>query len=71
MASKRNVRKKACVGKKPYTSQTEAVNAMRGMLATKAATPGTISSYKCQFCKKWHVGHNPAKYKNWLRRQEN
>lgn len=58
MASKRNVRKKRCTGKKRYVNRPDAWGALRA-LGRKGMRGMQI--YKCSFCKKWHIGHPPKR----------
>lgn len=57
MASKRNVRRKACTGKVRFTdaaaAQTAASQACR-------RTGQWIVAYGCKFCGGHHIGHPPA-----------
>jgi hypothetical protein len=61
MASKRRVRHKACEGKVRHETAAEA-------WVAAGKTGRGVRSYKCQFCGKFHVGHEPGKQK---RRRQN
>lgn len=53
MSSKRRLRRKSCDGKKKFATQTEAMK-----IVWKMKSDGEIvHTYKCQFCKGWHIGH--------------
>ena len=54
MASKRNVRRKACTRKIRYRTIEEARVAQRFTTRTKG---GIVDVYWCQFCGGVHVGH--------------
>lgn len=53
MASKRNIRKKACAGKVRYASSTEA-HKVRAHLPKDNKR---VNVYHCQFCNGFHIGH--------------
>lgn len=61
MASKRAKRRKGCKGKRAFVDQTDAVSDLIG-LKRKGET--NIHTYKCRFCKCWHVGHIPAQVRH-------
>lgn len=64
MASKRHVRRKACVNKRKYASK-EIAESNRHRLIKSEGYSGHITTYKCTFCGKWHIGHTPVdKIKN-------
>lgn len=67
MASKRNKRRRSCESKKAYPSQTEAVSAVIG-LSRKGSD---VHTYKCQFCHRWHVGHQPYRIKQAIEAKQN
>jgi len=58
MASKRRIKRKACVGKRQFADQTAAVAAMMCLLSRGESG---LSSYKCQFGGHWHIGHSTAR----------
>jgi hypothetical protein len=63
MASKRRLRRNACTGKRQHPDQTTAV----GHIITAACVEGMpeagrLASYRCRWCRQWHVGHVQAKY---------
>jgi predicted Zn-ribbon and HTH transcriptional regulator len=74
MASKRNQRRKSCIGKVKYTSEDDALKSVYHLkrLNAKNAIVSRISPYKCHFCGSWHVGHlnNNAKRCIAIRRGE-
>lgn len=61
MASKRRIRRSACIGKQQLSEQE--AKARRAILSRKGEC---LNAYKCQFCKQWHVGHPPAKIQRKL-----
>lgn len=66
MASKRRIRRKACGSKKPYPDQTTAV---AHLIASGWAKDG-VHTYKCPFCRQWHLGHRPESVKQAQRKRE-
>ena len=60
MASKRNLKRRSCVGKTRFSSQTEAVKAAITLEKTRGEH---VSSYGCRFCNGWHIGHQIQKYR--------
>ncbi len=56
MSSKRRQRRKSCVGKRRYSSQTEAVAAL---ISAKRKGLHGMCSYKCRWGNHWHLGHPP------------
>ena len=53
MASKRRQRRVVCGDKRAYPDQTQAVRALVGL-----ERQGVIlASYRCRFCRQWHLGH--------------
>lgn len=61
MASKRAHRRRSCESKVRHETQTGAVTAMR-----KMGSPRGLHSYKCPFCKGWHVGRMTKEKKQAL-----
>jgi hypothetical protein len=61
MASKRRIRRKACEGKRQHETRPEANFHKMMLINNHLADPGSLWVYRCDFCKKWHVGHPPAK----------
>jgi len=58
MASKRRQRRKACDGKVRYKTSKSAHNeAFRRMRESGE----WLNSYKCAFCKGFHIGHPPKR----------
>lgn len=59
MASKRRLRRRACINKISYDTEAEAI-AMA--IRQRKWSPGhQIYQYKCPFAGHWHTGHRPAK----------
>jgi len=58
MASKRARRRHACEGKRPYPSQAEAVRSAHSLRSEGVEGIGT---YRCPWCRQWHVGHMPRR----------
>ena len=61
MSSKRNLRRRACVGKVAYTELGDAYAAQTGHARTFGETLGV---YWCQFCRHYHLGHPPTQKRN-------
>lgn len=62
MASKRNLRRQACTGKRRYESQLSALMAVARMTGKLATALGRhhFNAYACAFCRGFHIGHgNP------------
>jgi len=57
MASKRQIRRRACLGKRGYMSLRSAFDAQAGHCATFGETLGV---YWCQWCHHYHLGHPPG-----------
>lgn len=59
MASKRGLRRKACDGKRRYTSQEQAEAVARDTANYNHRHNDYcfIAAYRCPFCNGWHVGH--------------
>jgi len=53
MSSKRRLRRKSCEGKSRYNKKDADIVAWKD----RNRTGHWIRSYKCNFCKGWHVGH--------------
>jgi hypothetical protein len=64
MASKRNLRRKACDGKTRYLTAQEAHKAAK---SARRWTGDWIIPYGCQFCGGHHIGHPPAKVRQAIR----
>lgn len=55
------LRVRSCQGKKAYASRNEARDSLR---AERRRFPKlAFAIYKCQICRKWHVGHD-RKFRN-------
>jgi hypothetical protein len=63
MASKRNVRRKGCLGKIRYSSEEEGHKVAKNLryMNSKQGILSRLNVYKCQFCKGLHVGHTNKK----------
>lgn len=61
MSSKRKIRRKSCDGKQKHDTRTEAVNHKMTLVRKGIPLETKLWTYLCSFCKKWHVGHPPAK----------
>ncbi len=64
MSSKRRIRRKSCDGKVQYSSSAEGQVAIWS-IKKNTGDQSLINVYKCQFCKKYHVGHAPGAAKKW------
>lgn len=55
MASKRAIRRKACLGKVRHDSHVSAL----GQIAKLRRVQGwsKLRPYRCKFCGHWHIGH--------------
>lgn len=62
MASKRHIRRKQC-GTKIRHKTRENADYHAYLLRRKGER--IIHCYHCNFCGGWHVGHKPAKYRNY------
>jgi hypothetical protein len=62
MASKRGIRRRACTGKLQHPDQTAAVGHIISSLRRGDGGGGRLATYRCRWCKCWHVGHVQAKY---------
>ena len=60
MASKRNLRRKACGGKQRFPTQAEA-GAVAHRIASRNPARGALWAYRCDFCSGFHFGHPPAR----------
>lgn len=60
MASKRNIRRRACRNKVAHDSQEAAVRAIRNMRYDTRPDAGELVPYHCRDCGRFHVGHAPA-----------
>ena len=58
MASKRNLRRRACQAKQPYSME----RARRTARAIHDRDGKDVRAYKCQWCGSWHVGHYGAEH---------
>ena len=56
MASKRRLRRKSCEGKAKHDTKDNAVVAIK-VLVRNRGHQGQLHAYRCDFCGKWHVGH--------------
>jgi hypothetical protein len=56
MSSKRRLRRQQCEGKKAFRSAEDARNAA---YLVSARTGQRLASYRCKFCRQWHIGHRP------------
>jgi hypothetical protein len=59
MASKRQVRRKQCVGKTRHKSKEDAFAASKGH--EKTFNREKLLPYYCRFCQGWHIGHPKQK----------
>jgi hypothetical protein len=57
MASKRQLRRKSCLGKKKYTSSQQAKDAA---FLTGRKHNEKLVAYHCNYCGSWHIGHPPV-----------
>lgn len=64
MASKRNQRRKACEGKRSYTTLTDAVSASIGL---RKRTGSVTQAYRCPHCGHYHHGHTASKGRRAIR----
>lgn len=60
MASKRNKRRRSCIGKRRFASQIDAFNALRN-LNRHLSRRDKMTPYRCKFCTGFHFGHTPAR----------
>ena len=60
MASKRRIRRKACTGKRRYTSAADALQAIKSLQHNKG-WQGYMQPYLCPFCNGYHFGHPPKR----------
>lgn len=67
MASKRAKRRKGGKGKRAFVDQTDAVS---DLISLKRKGETNIHTYKCRFCKCWHVGHIPARIRQFMASRE-
>lgn len=56
MASKRNLRRRHCEGKRRYPDEKAARSAMR-LCAAWMRDADRLDPYRCAFCGSWHFGH--------------
>jgi hypothetical protein len=54
VASKRRLRRRSCKSKTPYPTEGQAFGAVRSLRARFGG--GSWMTYKCSFCKNFHVG---------------
>lgn len=59
MSSKRAKRRRGCSGKARHATQNDANYAAAKV---RGSSGQLVSSYKCRFCKGWHIGHVPWKH---------
>lgn len=64
MASKRNQRRKACEGKRSYSTLDEAVGASIGL---RKRTGSVTQAYRCPHCGLYHHGHTASRTRKALR----
>lgn len=57
MSSKRRLRRKSCEGKQQHDDKTKAIAHKMRLIEDGLAVRGELWVYRCEFCKKWHVGH--------------
>lgn len=55
MASKRNLRRRSCEGKRRYETEQAARSAAR--LCSWMHDADRLTPYRCGFCGSWHFGH--------------
>jgi len=67
VASKRNVRRKACAGKVRYESIAAAEFAAA---SGRRKTAEWIIGYGCKFCGGFHIGHPPAKVRQAIKAKQ-
>ncbi len=60
MASKRRLRRNRCGDKIKYKNQEDCLLALR-IVRRKFKDYSNLSTYKCNFCKQWHIGHMSKK----------
>lgn len=58
MASKRRLRRRACLGKVRYSIGSVAQEAAR---KTSGLVHSRLLAYKCVYCNGYHIGHTPAR----------
>lgn len=66
MASKRRMRRSACGDKVGFVTSIDAINALH-QLRRAGKTRGSSAVYRCQFCGKYHYGHQPAQNRRAMR----
>ncbi len=64
MASKRHLRRKACIGKIRYSSQEEAG---RHAGAATRMYQTYLTAYHCQWCGGYHIGNPPREVRHALK----
>lgn len=61
MSSKRGLRRRqqrsGCKGKQPHATDQAARFHSSELYAAGRAKPGTLNTYLCKFCRRWHVGN--------------
>lgn len=53
-------RAQACDGKQAHNTQAQALDHMHSLIRNGAAH---LRVYRCRFCRKWHVGHPPRRWR--------
>lgn len=56
--------RRACEGKRRYSSETEAYAAKKSLMAKDGAR---MNFYSCPLCQGWHVGHTPKSVRQSVR----
>lgn len=57
MASKRHIRRRQCSGKVRHASRDGAVAALRSLIYASPSRRGQMNTYRCKFCRGYHIGH--------------
>jgi len=65
MASKRHVRQRVCGNKQRYLNLKAAKSAS---VLLFLRTGEKLTSYRCKYCRWWHIGHTPGSGRRGLRR---
>jgi len=66
MASKRAIRRRACLGKAKHADADAARHELRRLRQRRPDDRAAINIYRCAFCKTYHIGHAPARLERWL-----
>ncbi len=68
MSSRRRVRRRECTRKRAYSSEEEARRVVRSFRRSLPAYDGRwLYPYRCPWCRQWHIGNRPGKYRPRLR----